>query len=305
MTTDTLEDIGPIFLTGGTGYLGTHLRRRFTERGLAVTLLLRPGSLTEAYPNEDVVRGDVTDRDSLLLEGHRSVVHLAAQTSVDAAIDAPLDTWEVNADGTANVLEAARKADIDRFLYASTSSIYGRPEYLPIDEAHPTNPLDPYGASKLAGDRLANAYFRSYDLPVIVGRLFNTFGPGQPRHNVVPAIIEQIQNEEEVELGNLSPRRDFLYVEDAVDALITLLTRGEDGEVYNIGRGESTRIGELAELTLKAAEEDLPVVSRESWQRDEDIEIPKHMADTFKLRSLGWEPEYIVLEGLAETLDAY
>lgn len=303
MTPNRVGNPGPVFLTGATGYLGTYLRRRFHEEGWDVTLLLRDDSTAESRPNEDIVLGDVTDPETLNIDDHQSVVHLAAQTSVDAAIEDPQTTWEVNAEGTAIVLEAAREADVERFLYASTSSVYGIPEYLPIDESHPTNPLDPYGASKLAGDRLANAYYHSYDFPVVVSRLFNTFGPGQPRHTVVPAIVEQIRGGGAIELGNLSPQRDFLYVEDAVDALHLLLTDGEAGEVYNVGRGSGTRIGDLAKLTLEAAGEDLPVVSQASRQRDKDVEIPKHVADVSKLRSLGWEPTYSVLDGLQELLE--
>lgn len=295
----------PVFLTGGTGFLGSRFRELLAEDDIEVTLLVRSGTSVTPRTTESVVRGDVTDPETLSVEGHSTYVHLAARTSVGGAIESPRQTWNVDATGTLNVLEAARRADVDRFLYASTSSVYGKPTYLPIDEEHPINPREPYGASKLAGDRLVSSYHHTYDLPVVVGRLFNTFGPGQPEHNVVPAIVSQALSGEVIELGNLSPSRDFLYVADTVRALRTLLSEGQAGEVYNVGSGEDVSIGDLADRVVELLGGDIEVVSTADRQRDSGVEIPRHVADASKLHDLGWHPDYSLDDGLSETIDSF
>jgi len=294
-----------VLLTGGTGFLGTHLRNRFAANDVPVTLLVRPGGSVTRRDNETVVQGDVTTLEGISLNGVDHVCHLAAQTDIETAIDDPVATWEVNATGTLNLLEAVRKNDIDRFLFASTASVYGPPEYLPVDETHPMNPAEPYGASKLAADRLVHAYGQSYGLDVVVARLFNLFGPGQPRYNVVGHIIEQALDGDVVELGNLSPSRDFLYVADAVDALSTVLSDGTRGEAYNVGSGTATRIGTLAEKICELVDEEVEIVSRADRQRDDDVEIERHVADTTALRSLGWEPSVSMREGLLTTIKSF
>lgn len=291
-----------VFLTGGTGFVGSHLRSVLTDNDVPVTLLVREDKSVQTHKTEQVRRGDVTSPETLSFSGHDVVIHLAAQTSIEAAIEDPSATWNVNADGTLHVLEAAREASIDRFLYASTASVYGPPEYLPIDESHPTNPAEPYGASKLAGDGLVRSYASSYHLDTVVARIFNAFGPRQPTHNVVPAIVSQALDGERVELGNLSPARDFIYVRDVVDGLITILEEGDPGMAYNVGRGESVSVGEMAELVANEVNHDIDVVSTTDRQRSDDVEIPRHVADNSRLRQLGWEPSYDISEAIQETV---
>lgn len=298
-----LDSNTSVYLTGGTGFVGSHLRSALTDRDVPVTLLAREGESVQTHRTEQVEHGDVTTPETPSLSGHDVVIHLAAQTSIEAAIEEPSATWGVNADGTLHVLEAAREASVDRFLYASTASVYGLPTYLPIDESHPTNPAEPYGASKLAGDGLARSYASSYNLDTIVARIFNAFGPRQPTHNVVPSIISQALDGERVELGNLSPARDFIYVRDVVDALITILEQGDPGTPYNIGRGDSVSVGEMAELVANEVDHDIDVVSTADRQRSDDVEIPKHVADISRLRRLGWKPKYDVSEAIQETVE--
>jgi len=293
----------PVFLTGGTGYLGSHLRRRLEVDGVSVVLFVRPETSVDTRPNESVVHGDVTRQ--VEVTDAETVVHLAAQTSIEHAIEEPVSTWEVNATGTVNVLEAARTASVDRFLFASTASVYGPPESLPIDESHSLNPVEPYGASKLAADRMVRAYHRTYDLDAVIIRLFNTFGPAQPSHNVVPTIVTQALSGGPVELGNLSPSRDFLYVKDAVDAFVTVLKRGNTGEVYNVGSGEETTIRELARTAVDLVDSRIEIESRSNRQRDEDVETNRHVADTLKIADVGWSPDYGLKAGMQETIESF
>lgn len=294
----------PVFLTGGTGYLGRYLREIFTDRGWDVTLLSRSEDGVDLAPNERLVVGDVTEKETLDFDDHRTVAHLAAFTDVNESIENPSRSWGINADGTANVLECARESNVDRLLYVSSSRVYGRPEYLPIDETHPTNPLDPYASSKLAGDRLAFSYGSAYDLSVVVARPFNSFGQGQPDTNVAAVIVDQVQNAEQVKLRELSPSRDFLHASDTAAGLAQVLTEGESGEVYNIGRGDDTAVGRLAKIAVEVSNRDIPVVASGPDQRSNDVAIPRNVADSSKLRELGWEPKFSVREGLERLLNA-
>lgn len=288
----SVESTQRVYVTGGSGFLGTHLRAALADRDVPVTLLLHSRTDIDLHDTETVEEGDVLDPSTFSLAGHDTVFHLAAQTSVSDSVDEPGRTWRINADGTANVLEAARRADVERFLYASTASVYGPPSYLPVDETHPTNPAEPYGASKLAGDGLVRAYASSYEMEAVVARIFNTFGPDQPSHNVVGTIMSQALESDEVELGNLSPARDFIYVKDVIAGLLTIIEEGTSGTAYNIGLGQSVKIGELAERLIAEFNPGAEVVSRNDRRRSENIEIPDYVADTARLRQLGWKPEY-------------
>lgn len=297
-----LDSKSHVYLTGGTGFVGSHLRSTFAERDVPVTLLVRENSSVKTEDNEQIQRGDVTLPETLSLHDHDTVIHLAAQTNIEVAVDEPRRTWEVNADGTLNVLEAARNANVDRILFASTASVYGPPEYIPIDELHPTNPVEPYGASKLAGEALTHSYGSSYGMETLVIRLFNTFGPGQSEDNVIPTIVSQLVDDDKVELGNLSPSRDFIYVEDAVTALLTVLKEGESGTSYNVGRGESVSIENIANMVSDAVGRDPTIVSKRERRRSDDIEIPEHVADISRTTDLGWSPDYDVKEGISEMI---
>jgi len=291
----------PVFLTGGTGYLGGHLRKRLAADDWQVTLLVRPGTDVTPSPNESVVRGDVTAAKTLDLSEYGSVLHLAARTDVDGAIDQPRATWTVNADGTLNVLEAARSGGVERFLYTSTSRVYGAPVSLPVDELHPTDPVDPYGASKLAGDKLTSSWASTYDLSTVVVRPFNSFGTGQPTTNVAALIADQIRSGGPVELRELSSERDFLYAPDVASGILTALVEGRSGEAYNVGRGEAICIGELARLAVEVSVADADIIETGTEDRA-GASIQKNVADSGKLRALGWEPEYSVRAGLREFL---
>ena len=299
-----IDESTPAFITGGTGFVGTHFRDFLSERNIPVTLLVREDQPVTITDNETVQRGDVTDPESFSVVDHEVVIHLAAQTSVDTAISEPRETWKVNAEGTLNVLESARNNNVERILFTSTASIYGPPEYLPIDETHPPNPAEPYGASKLAGDGLARSYASAYDLDIVVARVFNAFGPGQSPHNVVSTIISQALEGGKIELGNLSPSRDFIFIADVIRALFTILEDGESGTAYNVGRGEAVSIREIAEMVIENVEPELEIVSTSDRQRSDDVEIPKHIAEVSRLRKLGWRPKFELKKGLQMTYSA-
>lgn len=293
-----------VFLTGGTGFLGTHLRQELRERAADVTVLSTAPATVFTFEDETVVEGDLTDNPPTIGE-YDIVVHLAARTSVDASITDPKRTWEVNATGTLNMLERIRQDDIERLLLVSTASVYGAPKYLPIDEEHSMAPREPYGASKAAADRLTASYVHAYDTPAVIARPFNVFGPEQPRYNVVGEIIEQAQAGGQVELGNLSPNRDFSYVADVVGGLLRVLGDGTAGEAYNIGSGDSVSIRELAETIVSFFDRDIEIASVDAKRRQSSVEIEDHRADISKLAALGWSPEYSLRAGLRHTVEEW
>lgn len=291
-----------VYLTGGSGFVGSHLRTIFTERDVPVTLLIRKETSVSTRENENIQIGDITSQESLSIEDHDIVIHLAGQTSIEAAIENPDHTWRVNADGTLNVLEKAREAGVERFLYASTASIYGPPSYLPIDESHPMNPTEPYGASKLAGDGLVRSYASSYGLDTITARIFNAFGSNQPKHNVIPTMVSQALSKGVIELGNLSPSRDFIFIQDVINALITLIEEGTEGMAYNVARGESVTVGEMAKMVTEKIDPSIEVVSTADKRRSSSIEIDRHVAEISQLKKLGWTPNYTLEEGIEKMI---
>ena len=293
-----------VFLTGGSGFLGSHLRKALRDKEASVKILNKKDEDVHLRNNESVIKGDVRDEFSLS-ESPDVAIHFAARTSIDASIEDPRETWDVNATGTLNFLEACRKHRPDRVLVASTASIYGIPQYLPVDEAHPIEPREPYGASKVAADRLTAAYARTYNVPAMVVRPFNVYGPGQPTYNVVGEIIEQATTGNEVELGNLQPKRDFSHVKDVISGILYVLQEGEIEEAYNIGYGKSVSIETLAETITGFFGENINIESNENKKRSNGVEIPEIEADTSKLESLGWEPKYNLQAGLRNTISEW
>lgn len=292
-------------MTGGSGFIGTHLRSELADQEKDVVILVRNQENIELFPNEKAIVGDITEPETINIHDCNKVIHLAAQTSTEFSIDHPSQTWRVNADGTLNILEEARKENVDRFLYASTASVYGNPQYLPIDESHPCNPNEPYGASKLAGDALSRSYARSYEMDVVVTRIFNTFGLGQPSYNVVPTIVAQAKEDDVIELGNLSPSRDFIYIKDVIDGMMTVLQNGASGSAYNIAQGESISIGDLAKEVCSIVPGDHEIETSTDRKRSADIEILDHIADISSINELGWEPNYSLSQGLKEAISNF
>jgi len=241
-----------VLVTGAGGFIGSHLVETLLRSGCSVRALVRYnsrgswGHLEELKPDLqdrlDVRLGDVTDpylvRD--LVAGCGVVFHLAALIGIPYSYRAPASYVATNVGGTLNVLEACRQAGVRRVIVTSTSEVYGTARYTPIDEAHPLQAQSPYAASKIAADKLAESYFCSYDLSVVILRPFNTYGPRQSARAVIPAILAQaLAGAREICLGNLEPRRDLMFVEDTVQAfLLAAEAPGIEGETIHFGQGD-------------------------------------------------------------------
>jgi len=301
-----------VFVTGGAGFLGSHLVDSLVRHGANVTVLddLSTGSRTNLNPKAAFHHGSVMDihavRESMRAAG--LVYHLAADaTTRESSMgwDTPVRTLETNVIGTLNVLRSVVELGLTaKVVYASSAAVYGEPLSTPVAEDHPTNPISPYGISKLAGEKLALAYFRQFGIDVAVVRIFNTYGPRQPRY-VIFELLRKLQTDQtrlEV-LGTPSIVRDYCYVSDLIDALVLVAERGIGGEVYNVSGENPVRIDTLVETIL--AEIDLTAKVKveytgRSWKGD----ITKMVGDISKIRDLGFRPRVDLKHGLEKMLES-
>jgi NAD dependent epimerase/dehydratase len=306
-----------VLVTGAGGFIGSHLAEtlardgasvrafvRYTSRGDHGWLELADPQLAEAI---EVFRGDLANPEAVAgaLDGCEVVFHLGALIPIPYSYRHPREFVAANVVGTLNVLEAARRAEPKRIVHISTSEVYGTAQTVPIDESHPLHPQSPYAASKVAADQLALSFQRSFGTPVVVARPFNTFGPRQSARAVIPTIITQALTREVIQLGAISPTRDFLYVEDTVQGILRCgEADGVEGEVINLGSGQEIAIGEIAERVLRALARELPVELDEQRLRPPESEVERLLADTSKASELlGWEPAVSFDEGLRRTID--
>ena len=305
-----------ILVTGAGGFIGSHLTERLVQEGYDVRAFIRYNSQgcwgwLEESPYKDqieVYMGDIRDFDSVrdAVKGVDIIFHLAALIGIPYSYKSPLAYIRTNIEGTYNVLEAALKEGCRRVIHTSTSEVYGTAQYVPIDEAHPLHAQSPYAATKIAADQLALSYYRSFDLPVVVARPFNTYGPRQSARAIIPAVITQVLGGmQEIKLGNLSPTRDFNYVEDTVSGFLAVaFSERVEGEVINIGSGVEISIGNLVQLIGKITGIEIRVKQEEQRVRPDKSEVERLLCDNSKIKKLSdWEPKYSLETGLKETME--
>jgi NAD dependent epimerase/dehydratase len=303
-------------ITGAAGFIGSHITETLLRDGHQVRALVRYNSRSDighlaSLPNDlreslDIRAGDIADpfftRDAI--QGCDRVLHLAALIGIPYSYVAPSSYVTTNITGTLNVLEACRQAKVRRVIVTSTSEVYGTALYSPIDEKHPLQGQSPYSASKIGADKIAESYFRSFDLPVVILRPFNTYGPRQSARAVIPAILVQaVSGSRTVELGNCNPKRDLTFVSDTVHAfLLALETPGIEGETINFGQGRAWSIEEVATTCLRIAGSDARLVFDERRKRPERSEVSLLLCDATKAQNLlGWKPDVSFEQGLEMT----
>ncbi|MGE5273846.1 MAG: NAD-dependent epimerase/dehydratase family protein [Verrucomicrobiota bacterium] len=311
-----------VLITGGLGFIGSSLARRLVELGADVVLVdsLIPeygGNRANIAGIEDAVTvnvSDVRDRHSLrsLIRGRDVLFNLAGQTSHVDSLHDPYTDLDINCRAQLSILEACRREAPDaKVVFASTRQLYGRPQYLPVDEAHPVVPVDPNGVNKAAGEAYHLVYGRVYGLRCSALRLTNTYGPRMrvkdDRQTFLGTWLRlAVLGEELAVFGDGSQRRDFTYVDDAVDAFLRAgATPEADGEVFNLGGDDSVSLLELAQLLVELA----PDASYRVIPFPEErlsIDIGDYVADDRKIRErLGWAPLVDLREGLTRSLDYY
>lgn len=306
-----------IVVTGAGGFIGSHLTEELVRRGADVRAFVHYNSRNdwgllellgrEVLDEVDVVSGDITDPFSVnkVTKDADIIFHLAALIGIPYSYVAPESYANVNIKGTLNVLQAGLENGVGKIVHTSTSETYGTAEYTPIDEAHPLKGQSPYSATKIGADKIAESYYRSFDLPVAIIRPFNTFGPRQSARAIIPTIISQALAGDEVHVGSLSPVRDLTFVEDTVDGFIGVGTSEKSvGEVINVGTGSGVTIGGLLTTILKLlGKEDIRIVEDVDRIRPDKSEVMELICDNSKAeRILGWSPRHTLDEGLAKTI---
>ncbi|MDP9100541.1 MAG: GDP-mannose 4,6-dehydratase [Actinomycetota bacterium] len=306
-----------VLVTGADGFIGSHLAERLLREAADVRALAcynPEGSFgwLDAIPQDhrgamDIRLGDIRDPRFMgdVCTGVDVVYHLAALISIPYSYQAPFAYFDVNLTGTLTVLEAALRAGVTRLVHTSTSEVYGSPDVLPIVESHPLQGQSPYSASKIAADMAAQAWHRSFGLPVVTLRPFNTYGPRQSTRAVIPALLTQLLDGGDVRLGDLRPRRDFTYVSDTVEAFIRMVTREvPSGETVHLGSGSSVSIGELAQLAADAIPSPLHLVEDARRIRPPASEVWHLLSDPGKAsRLLDWQASVPLTTGLQLTAD--
>jgi UDP-glucose 4-epimerase len=294
-----------VLVTGGAGFIGSNLVDRLVEEGARVRVLdnLKEGreeNLKGVLSRIEFVRGDSRDRAVVerAVEGQEVVFHLAANASVPESVDDPAYDFETNVVGTHNVLRSVLPGKGARIVFSSSAAVYGPPQYTPVDETHPLEPISPYGGSKLAAERLLISYARTFDLEVAVARIFNTFGPRQPRYVAYDLLMKLKRNPRHLEvLGDGRQRRDYCYISDMVEALMFLgMAPLEEPLVVNISGGQTISIRELVEKILSRlglADSDV-VYGLPSWKGD--IEVLS--GDISRLRDMGFRHRISLEDGL-------
>jgi NAD dependent epimerase/dehydratase len=304
-------------VTGADGFIGSHLVEALVARGERVRALALYTSLggwgwLDTLPPEvleqiEVVPGDVRDAEQMaaFCDGVDTLLHLAALIAIPYSYAAPRSYLETNAVGTLNLLEGARRAGVRRMVHTSTSEVYGTAQRVPIDEDHPLQGQSPYSASKIAADQMVEAYVRSFDVPAVTLRPFNTYGPRQSARAVIPTVISQIAaGRHQIKLGALEPTRDFNFVADTVGAFLTVAEADEKviGQTFNAGSGREISVGDLVRTIATVMDAEVEVVADESRLRPADSEVMRLLADRSRLETAtGWSPQTRLEDGLAIT----
>ena len=304
-----------VLVTGAGGFIGSHLIERLAALGANTRALVHYNSAgtwgwldtSPVKEHTEVFLGDIHDPESLrrAVQGSDIIFHLAALIGIPYSYRAPKSYVRTNVEGTLNVLQASLDAGVELMVHTSTSEVYGTAQYVPISEDHPLQGQSPYSASKIGAEKIAEAFHRSFGLPVTTIRPFNTFGPRQSARAVVPTIIAQALTQSAVNLGNLSQTRDFNYVADTVEGFIGIAECPEAvGQVVNIGSGQEISIGDLATTILELVGADIPILRDPERLRPENSEVNRLCADNRKAQKLlAWSPQYPLKEGLKHTIE--
>lgn len=311
-----------ILVTGADGFIGSHLTEALVRAGYDVRAFVFYNSFNswgwldhcadEVKGRFDVFAGDIRDSHGVrtAMKDCDAVMHLAALIAIPYSYHSPDTYVDTNIKGTLNVVQAARDLGLQRVVHTSTSEVYGTARYVPITEDHPLQGQSPYSASKIGADQIALSFHASFGTPVTVVRPFNTYGPRQSARAVIPTIITQIASGvRQIKLGAVHPTRDFSYVSDTTAGFIAALKSAHGlGEVINLGSNFEISIGDTAQAIADVMGATIEIVTDAQRLRPEKSEVERLWSANDKARALlGWQPEYVGLDGfrlgLRKTVD--
>jgi len=306
-----------VLVTGAGGFIASHLVERMVAEGARVRAFVRYNSRNdigmlktispETLAQIEIMRGDLRDVEAVrnAVRDMDTVFHLGALIAIPYSYVNPREVADVNIMGTLNVLMAARDFGVRRMVHTSTSEVYGTAQYVPIDESHPLQGQSPYSASKIGADKIAESFYRSFDVPVVTLRPFNTYGPRQSARAVIPTIITQALTRDEVKLGSLDPSRDFTFATDTANGFVRA-AEAENvlGQEINLGNDNTIRIGDLVEKIFGIIGKTPKVVADPQRVRPGKSEVMKLWASNQKAKEMiGWEPQVSLDEGLRQTVE--
>ena len=304
-----------VLVTGADGFIGSHLTEMLLAEGCEVKALSVYNSFNYwgwldgmKHENLEVLNGDVRDPNFCreAARGCDTIFHLAALIAIPYSYVAPDSYVDTNIKGTLNICQAARDAGVERLIVTSTSEVYGTARYVPIDEKHPKQPQSPYSATKIGADAIAESFYNAFNLPVVVARPFNTYGPRQSARAIIPTIITQIANGvREIKVGDLTPTRDFNYVKDTCRGFIALArTAGIEGQEINICRKSEISMQDTLNLIAELMGADITWVQDPARIRPKNSEVFRLFGDNTKICSLAdWRPHFSLADGLKETIE--
>ena len=306
-----------ILVTGADGFIGSHLVERLLKRGYQVRAFCIYNSLgsngwldtlpKEIKQNIEIELGDIRDYDRVkeAMSGCDQVFHLAALIAIPYSYKAPSSYIQTNINGTLNILQSARDQDVKKIIHTSTSEVYGSAKFVPITEDHPLQAQSPYAATKIAADQLALSFFKSFNTPVTILRPFNTYGPRQSARAVIPTIISQIASGvKKINLGSLSPTRDFNFISDTCDAFIAVAESTRTvGEILNCASKFEISIRDTASLISKVMNKDVEIISKTERIRPKNSEVNRLFGENKKLLEMtNWSPKFQGIDGFSKGL---
>ena len=288
-----------IVITGHNGFLGSNLLSKLISEKYKITGISK--TIKKNNLIKQIKRNILNIKDSDIAK-NSCIIHLAAITNVAYCEKYPEECYKVNAIATQKILEIARKKNCS-LIYPSTSHVYAIPHKLPIKETHPTNATSVYSESKISGEKLCETYSKSYGLNISVLRLFSTYGPKNSEYKVESRIIRQLLSNSMIKIGNLSPKRDFIYIDDVIRAFQIVIKNLKGFNIYNVGSERSYSIQEICNILKKLAGKKISVVTDKTKLRKNDIK--NVVSDCSKIKKLGWKPKISINEGLELTLNWY
>ena len=288
-----------VLVTGFNGFIGYHLIPKLVQQYNVIGLSTSKNSQLK-IPQ---IKTDITKIDKKSLPSKISkIIHLAAISDVDFCQKNPLDASHINIIGTQKILELARKND-SQVIFLSTSHVFGSPKKNPIDEHCQKNPKSIYAATKLAGEALCESYSSSYGLNVAVMRLFSVYGPNSPKHTVTANIMKQIISKKIIKLGNIKSKRDFLYVDDAINAMLLIMKKNHNYNEYNVGSEKSYSINQICTILKDISKKEFTInTSKTKIRKNDSKEI---VSNSSKLKKLGWMPKTSIPNGFRLTYNWY
>ena len=303
-----------VLVTGADGFIGSHLTEMLLEKGYSVRALSYYNSFNDwgwlnnlKHPNLEIVTGDI--RDPFLcdhiIKDIDIIFHLAALIAIPYSYIAPSSYVDTNIKGTLNICQAAKNNAVKKILITSTSEVYGTAQYVPINESHPKQPQSPYSATKIGADAIAMSFYNAFDLPVVLVRPFNTYGPRQSARAIIPTIITQIASgKKEIKLGDLTPTRDFNFVKDTCKGFIELSNcDAAIGKEINICSNQEISMRDTLNLIAKLMNSDVKFIEDQARIRPKNSEVFRLWGDNSKIKALtGYQPSYTLEEGLKETI---